>query len=191
MRIDNNYTQRQPNFGKLGSIKYDNWVTPKDYPKEITKLMQTIKESPAFNDFFQKYDVNLHLKTNFFDFDIVPRVKNVSLILKTKITRTKDDWYPELLFKAQNRGFFDIDLTTAFDRLTKKIKKVKTSDLEDKLFKLLKEKEEKEKRKNLVKKCEVEIDKIINDINSGKVGNGAQPTKTKNNLFDRLFGWIK
>ena len=52
MRIDNNYTQyRQPNFGRLKSIKYGDSNYLKFYPKATLKLLQTIKESKAFNEF--------------------------------------------------------------------------------------------------------------------------------------------
>ena len=52
MRIDNNYTQyRQPNFGRLKSIKYSNNTCLDFYPKEIAELLKTIKESKGFNKF--------------------------------------------------------------------------------------------------------------------------------------------
>ena len=60
MRIDNNYTQyRQPNFGRLKSIKYSNNTCLDFYPKEIAELLKTIKESKGFNKFFKQYDVDL------------------------------------------------------------------------------------------------------------------------------------
>ena len=59
MRIDNNYTQyRQPNFGRLKSIQYGKNYYPDVYPEETARLLRTIKESKAFNEFFKQYDAD-------------------------------------------------------------------------------------------------------------------------------------
>ena len=59
MRIDNTYTQRQQNFGRLKSITYQSHFNPDLYPEEFAKLLNTIKESKAFNEFFKQYDVDM------------------------------------------------------------------------------------------------------------------------------------
>ncbi len=188
MKIDNNYTQKQPNFGMLKSIKYCRKINPDTYPKEITKLMRTLKESTAFNDFFNKYDVDLYLNANW----ILP-IENdtVNLALKTKIPRTESViLYPELLFIAK-KGIYDSDFTLALKNLTKQVKKTKTSDLKDKLFKLITELEGKEKQNKLKEEYKVEIANLINDINSEKPTNERLSTKTKKTVFEKLFGLLK
>ena len=89
MRIDNNYTQyRQPNFGRLKSITYHENLNPDLYPEEIAKLLKTLKESNPFNDFFQKYDVDV-------DFDTGKRLLSgqtfVRMTLNTAIPKTEDN----------------------------------------------------------------------------------------------------
>ena len=188
MRIDNNYTQRQPNFGKLKSINYCSMINLDTYPKEITKLVQTLKESTAFNDFFKKYDVDLYLKADWLD---PIRNDTVNLVLKTEIPQTESViLYPELIFTA-TKGIFDSNFTLALKNLTKQVKKTETSDLQDKLFKLLKKLEEKEKQNKLKEEYEVGIVNLINDINSKKSINESQSTKTKKTFFEKLFGWLK
>ena len=49
MRIDNNYTQIQQNFGSLKSINYRKDYYPDIYPEAIAELLKTFKESKAFN----------------------------------------------------------------------------------------------------------------------------------------------
>lgn len=188
MRIDNNYTQRQPNFGRLNSINYCNKINPDTYPKEIAKLVRTLKESTAFNNFFKKYDVDLYLNADW----IFPIEEDtVNLVLKTKIPRTESViWYPRLLFIAKKK-IFDSDFTLAFKNLTKQVKKTKSSDLKYKLSKSLKELEEREKQKKLKEEYKAELVNLINDFNSEKPINEPQSTKTKKTFFEKLFGRLK
>ena len=75
MRIDNNYTQyRQPNFGRLKSIKYCNSNYLDLFPQETAELLRAVKESKAFNEFFKKYDVDMFIGS---------KIKNMSRFLLT------------------------------------------------------------------------------------------------------------
>ena len=95
MRIDNNYTQKQPNFGRLKSIKYGNDICLDLYPKEIAELLTTIKESKGFNKFFKQYDVDLFINNQ------IGKHAFVNMTLKTAVPEIKNpNLYPELKFGA-------------------------------------------------------------------------------------------
>ena len=186
MRIDNNYTQyRQPNFGRLKSITYHENLNPDIYPEEFAKLWKTIKESNPFNDFFQKYDVDV-------DFDTGRKLLSgrtyVRMTLNTAIPKTEDnDKKLRLEFEALWPDHRYILLDKLLKDLTRAIKNTKSSDLKYKLYKALKEVEKKEKENNLSKKYKSEIADITNSL---LTQNSLEEPKKKT-FFEKLFGWLK
>lgn len=186
MRIDNNYTQyRQPNFGRLKSITYQSHFNPDIYPEEFAKLWKTIKESNPFNDFFQKYDVDV-------DFDTGKKLliwrTYVRMTLNTAVPKTEDnDKKLELTFEALSPDDRYIFWDKLLKDLTRAIKNTKSSDLKYKLYKALKEVEKKEKENNLSKKYKSEIADITNSL---LTQNSPEEPKKKT-FFEKLFGWLK
>ena len=186
MRIDNNYTQyRQPNFGRLKSITYHEHLNPDIYPVEFAKLLKTVKESKAFNDFFQKYDVDV-------DFDTGKKLLSgrtyVRMTLNTAIPKTEDnDKKLRLVFEALWPDDRYIFLDKLLKNLTRAIKNTKSSDLKYKLYKALKDVEKKEKENNLQQKARAEIADITNSF---LTQNSPEESKKKT-FFEKLFGWLK
>ena len=177
MRIDNNYTQRQPNFGRLKSITYNHrFINPDFYPEEFAKLLNTVKESKAFNEFFKQYDVDM-------SFHGTPTfgAEYIYMKLKTTVPKTKgNNLRPELFFDAGKLNEFKPSTSTLLNRLIQKIKNIEFSDLKYKLDDALKTLEENEKKKN----TKTKVDEITDNLLS--------PEKSeKKTFFEKLFGWFK
>ncbi len=181
MRIDNNYSHRQPNFGRLKSITYQKHFNPDFYPEEMTKLLKTIKASKAFNDFFKQYDVDIYFAKGKDLFG-----KNyVDMMMETTVQKTEgNNCKPILLFDVQERDNEVICPTPELiNRLTKKIKNIEFSNLKYKLDNSLKQVEEKEK----MEKQKMKLDSIVNSL----LTQGAQESPKKKTFFEKLFGWLK
>ena len=176
MKVDNNSAQRQPNFGSLKSITYQRHLNPDLYPEEFTKLLNTIKESKAFNEFFKQYDVDMY----FHEGEGPLKKDYIYMMLKTTVPKTKgNNLRPTLFFCADQELNESICSTyTLLNRLIQKIKTIEFSDLKYKLEDALKELEENEK------KARTKIDNITNSLLS--------PEKPeKKTFFEKLFGWLK
>ena len=182
MRIDNNYTQyRQPNFGRLKSTKYNN-IYPDVYAEEIANLLRTIKESKAFNEFFNQYDLDIYfskgemLGKDYFSMTLKTEVPN-------KINSNTNN--PILFFSADQRDDETICPTQyLINRLARKIKDIEFSDLKYKLDSEVKKLEEEEKN---TQKYRAEIDDITNSLISQNLPEGSK----KKTFFEKLFGWLK
>ena len=179
MRIDNNYTQyRQPNFGRLKSITYHEKLNPDIYPEEFAKLLNTVKESKAFNEFFKQYDVDMYFHEGEGPF----KKDYIYMMLKTTVPKTKGNNLRPTLYLGADQGHNEpiCSTYTLLNRLTKKIKNIEYSDLKYKLDDALKELEENEKKKN----ARTNVDEIADNLLSlGK--------PKKKNFFEKLFGWLK
>lgn len=178
MRIDNTSTQSQQNFGSLKSITYQRHFNPDLYPEEFTKLLNTIKESKAFNEFFKQYDVDMYFHEGEGPF----KKDYIYMMLKTTVPKTKDNNLRPTLYLGADQGLNEpiCSTYTLLNRLIQKIKNIEFSDLKYKLDDALKELEENEKKKNARKK----IDKITNSILSAE-------KPEKKTFFEKLFGWLK
>ena len=178
MRIDNNYTQRQPNFGSLKSITYQSHFNPDVYPEEFAKVLKAIKESKAFNEFFKQYDVDMY----FHEGEAIFQREYIHMILKTKVPKTKGNNLRPTLYIGADQGFKEpiCSTYTLLNRLTQKIKNIEFSDLKYKLDDALKELEENEKKKNTRTKVGEITDNLLSSEKSEK--------KT---FFEKLFGWLK
>ena len=182
MRIDNNYTQRQPNFGRLNSINYCNNTCRDLYPKEIAELLNTIKESKGFNKFFKQYDVDLFIDNN------NGKHTFANMTLKTTVSEIKDpNWYPELKFEASAKPGEIVTSSGLFNRLTQTIKKLEFSDLKNKLDDSLEEMKELEYRAGKKDMYRAEIDEITKSI----LTQDSPETPKKKTFFQKLFGWLK
>ena len=178
MKIDNNYTQRQQNFGSLKSITYQSHFNPDLYPEEFAKLLNTVKESKAFNEFFKQYDVDMYFHEGEGPF----KKDYIYMMLKTTVPKTKGNNLRPTLYLGADQGHNEpiCSTYTLLNRLTKKIKNIEFSDLKYKLDDALKELEENEKKKN----ARTKVDKITDNILS--------PEKSeKKTFFEKLFGWLK
>ena len=178
MRIDNNYTQRQPNFGSLKSITYQSHFNPDLYPEEFAKLLNTVKESKAFNEFFKQYDVDMY----FHEWEGPFKKDYIYMMLKTTVPKTKGNNLRPTLYLGADQGHNEpiCSTYTLLNRLTKKIKNIEFSDLKYKLDDALKELEENEKEKN----ARTKVDEITDNLLS--------PEKSeKKTFFEKLFGWLK
>ena len=179
MRIDNNYTQyRQPNFGRLKSITYQSHFNPDLYPEEFAKLLNTVKESKAFNEFFKQYDVDMY----FHEGEAIFQREYIYMILKTKVPKTKGNNLRPTLYIGADQGFKEpiCSTYTLLNRLTQKIKNIEFSDLKYKLDDAIKELEENEKKKN----TKTKVDEITDNLLS--------PEKSeKKTFFEKLFDWLK
>lgn len=182
MRIDNNYTQRQPNFGRLNSINYCNNTCRDLYPKEIAELLNTIKESKGFNKFFKQYDVDLFINNQ------IGKHSFVNMTLKTAVPEIKNpNLYPELKFGASADPKELVTCYTLFRELTQTIKKLEFSDLKNKLDDSLKEMKELEYRAGKKDMYRAEIDEITNSL----LTQDSPETPKKKTFFEELFGWLK
>ena len=182
MRIDNNYTQKQPNFGRLKSIKYGNDICLDLYPKEIAELLTTIKESKGFNKFFKQYDVDLFINNQ------IGKHAFVNMTLKTAVPKTDGgNWYPELVIEAEASEKEACPTQYLINRLTRKIEDVEFSDLKYGLDGKLKKLEKDEEHKNLDEIYRAEIDDITNSLLS------QEPTDApkKKTFVDKWLGWLK
>ena len=181
MRIDNNYTQKQPNFGRLKSITYQRHFNPDIYPEEFAKLLKTIKESKAFNDFFKQYDVDMYFHEGEGSF----KTSYVYMTLKTTVPKTKGNNLRPTLYFGVDQGLNEsiCSTYTLLNRLIPKIKNIEFSDLKYKLDDALKELEENEKTKN----ARTEIDEITNSI----LTKDSPEKSKKKTFFEKLFGWLK
>ena len=178
MRIDNTYTQRQQNFGRLKSITYQSHFNPDLYPEEFAKLLNTVKESKAFNEFFKQYDVDMYFHEGEGPF----KKDYIYMMLKTTVPKTKGNNLRPTLYLGADQGHNEpiCSTYTLLNRLTKKIKNIEFSDLKYKLDDALKELEENEKKKN----ARTNVDEIADNLLSlGK--------PKKKNFFEKLFGWLK
>ena len=182
MRIDNNYTQRQPNFGRLNSINYCNNTCRDLYPKEIAELLKTIKESKGFNKFFKQYDVDLFINNQ------IGKHAFVNMTLKTAVPEIKNpNLYPELKFGASADPKELVTCYTLFRELTQTIKKLEFSDLKNKLDDSLKEMKELEYRAGKKDMYRAEIDEITKSL----LTQDSPETPKKKTFFQKLFGWLK
>ena len=183
MRIDNTYTQRQQNFGSLKSIKYWNDNCRNRYPKEFAELLNTIKESKAFTEFFQKYDVDVSFnkRENLFG------ANWVSMKLDTMVKSPEGENHnPILSFGVNGR-----DDASLINKLTQKIKNIEFSDLKNKLDDSLKQIEAKEKmEKSKAERVAMNIAELDNITNSLLMKNIPEVPKKKT-FFEKLFGWLK
>ena len=183
MRIDNTYTQRQQNFCSLKSIKYWNDNCRNRYPKEFAELLNTIKESKAFTEFFQKYDVDVSFnkRENLFGSN------SVSMKLDTMVKSPEGKNHnPILSFGVNGR-----DDASLINKLTQKIKNIEFSDLKNKLDDSLKQIEAKEKmEKSKAKRTAMQIANLDDITNSLLTQNSPEVPKKKN-FFEKLFGWLK
>ncbi len=188
MRIDNNYTQyRQPNFGRLKSIKYCNSNYLDLYPQETAELLRAVKESKAFNEFFKKYDVDMFIGSKIKKYEPF----SAYMILKTSIPKTKDrNWYPKLKFVVLENPKENLwSPEDLFNRLTQSIKKLEFSDLKNKLDNSLKQLEDSEKDKKISAMYRAKIDAITNRLHTQ---DSHSPVESKEKtLFEKLFGWLK
>ncbi len=179
MRIDNNYTQyRQPNFGRLKSITYHEKLNPDLYPEEFAKLLNTVKESKAFNEFFKQYDVDMYFHEGEGSF----KTSYVYMTLKTTVPKTKGNNLRPTLYIGADQGSKEpiCSTYTLLNRLTQKIKNIEFLDLKYKLDDALKELEENEKKQN----ARTKVGEITDNLLS--------PEKSeKKTFFEKLFGWLK
>ena len=178
MRIDNNYTQRQPNFGSLKSITYQSHFNPDVYPEEFAKVLKAIKESKAFNEFFKQYDVDMYFHEGEGPF----KKDYIYMMLKTKVPKTKgNNLHPTLYFGAdQGLNEAICSTYTLLNRLIQQIKNIEFSDLKYKLDDALIELKKNEKMKN----ARTKVDEITNSLHS--------PEKSeKKTFFEKLFDWLK
>ncbi len=192
MEIYNNYKQRQTNFGSLKSIKYDHCY-PDVYPKEMTKLFTTIKESKDFNDFFKKYDVDMFIKE---DID----TRDLNMILKTTVpTNNGNNLYPEIKLVAKSKYYTEVydgkkrtnyePTSILINDLTKQVKNMEFSNLKSKLDKSLEKLKENENLNNLKKKEKAEFDKIEKNLLTGDSSYEGS-TNFVNKLFVKVLSWL-
>lgn len=186
MRIDNNYTQyRQPNFGRLKSIKYGDSGYLNLWPKETSKLLRTIKESKAFNEFFEKYDVDMLLNTGI---SSINKKHYVNLTLKTTVPKTEgNNWYPKIIYKAEEGNKEILYNCELVDRLTRIIKDVEFSDLKRRLECSLEHLTSMEQMRKSDKKARAEIANITNSL----LTQDLPVESRKKTFFEKLFGWLK
>ncbi len=186
MKIDNDYKQRELNFGKLKSIEYGKGIFPDVYGKGYTEFMQAVKESKAFNKFFKQYDVDMFIKKD-------ENSKDLCMILKTAVPKTYGNkWYPEINIVAESTYFSEIfsgknliGISTTdvlIDKLTEKIKKVTFLDLKSELDSSLRKLKEEENLANINKKYKAELDDITKSLLSSE-------TEGKN-IFVKLLAWL-
>ena len=187
MRIDNNYTQRQPNFGRLKSIKYCNSNYLDLYPQETAELLRAVKESKAFNEFFEKYDVDMLLDMGEYS---ISKKKYADLTLETRVPKPEgNNWYPRIIFEAkeENKGiYYKWELINI---LTRKIKEVEFSNLKYNLEHSLEKLAQEEQNDKLNKKARAQIDDITNSLL--RQDSHSPVESKKKTLFEKLFGWLK
>ena len=187
MKIENNYLQyRQPNFGRLKSIQYGESYYPDIYPEETARLLRTIKESKAFNEFFKQYDVDLFIDKG--KYERYKKTDFVNMTLKTAVPKTDGgNWYPELVIEAEASEKEACPTQYLINRLTRKIEDVEFSDLKYGLDGKLKKLEKDEEHKNLDEIYRAEIDDITNSLLS------QEPTDApkKKTFVDKWLGWLK
>ena len=186
MRIENNYKQRQPNFSSLKSIKYSNKFNPDIYPEEITKLLKTLKESKAFNEFFKQYDVDVYFnkRENFLG-------KNyVSMKLDTTVQKPEGNNYNPI-FSVVAMDEKTVPTQNLINSLTKKIKNIEFSDLKNKLDDILKQIEIKEKFEKSRAESKAMHKREINDITNSLISHDSPEAPKKKTFIEKLFGWLK
>lgn len=188
MRIDNNYTQyRQPNFGRLKSIKYCNSNYLDLYPQETAELLRAVKESKAFNEFFEKYDVDMLLDMGEYS---ISKKKYADLTLKTRVPKPEgNNWYPRIIFEAKEEDKGIYYKWELINILTRKIKEVEFSNLKYDLKHSLEKLTQEEQNDKLNKKARAQIDDITNSLLRQ---DSHSPVESKEKtLFEKLFGWLK
>ena len=186
MRIDNNYTQyRQPNFGRLKSIKYCNSNYLDLYPQETAELLRAVKESKAFNEFFEKYDVDMLLDMGEYS---ISKKKYADLTLKTRVPKPEgNNWYPEIIFEAKEEDKGIYYKWELINILTRKIKEVEFSNLKYNLEHSLEKLAQEEQNDKLNKKARAQIDDITNSL----LRQDSPVESKKKTFFEKLFGWLK
>ena len=187
MRIDNNYTQRQPNFGRLKSIKYCNSNYLDLYPQETAELLRAVKESKAFNEFFEKYDVDMLLDMGEYS---ISKKKYADLTLETRVPKPEgNNWYPKIIFEAKEEDKGIYYKWELINILTRKIKEVEFSNLKYNLEHSLEKLAQEEQNDKLNKKARAQIDDITNSLLRQ---DSHSPVESKEKtLFEKLFGWLK
>lgn len=180
MKIDNNYTHSQPNFGRLKSIKYGENISPNIYSEEIANLLRTIKESKAFNEFFNQYDVDLFIHKGTYTFD---NKDYVSMSLKTTVPKTDGgNWHPELNYFVKEKDYIS-STSSLINKLAQNIEKVEPLDLKYHLSDVIKKLEKDEKNNILKQQYRAEIDDITNSLLS-------QDEPKKKSFFKKVFDWL-
>ena len=164
MRIDNNYTQyRQPNFGRLKSIKYCN----------------------SNYEFFEKYDVDMLLDMGEYSYS---KKKYADLTLKTKVPKPEgNNWYPKIIFEVKKEDKEIYYKWELINILTRKIKEVEFSNLKYELEHSLEKLAQEEQNDKLNKKARAQIDDITNSL----LRQDAPVESKEKTLFEKLFGWLK
>ena len=188
MRIDNNYTQyRQPNFGRLKSIKYNKFLYLPLYPQETAELLRAVKESKAFNEFFEKYDVDMLLDMGEYS---ISKKKYADLTLETRVPKPEgNNWYPRIIFEAKEEDKGIYYKWELINILTRKIKEVEFSNLKYNLEHSLEKLAQEEQNDKLNKKARAQIDDITNSLLRQ---DSHSPVESKEKtLFEKLFGWLK
>ena len=185
MKIDNNYIQSAPNFGKLKSIQYKD-VYPEMYSKELLRLLSAVKESEAFNKFFKQYDVDMFIKGQ----SIAP--KYVYMSLKIKVPQADgSNWFPEIDLKGKSKYRYTLygeereaEYTSKelIDNLTNKVKKITYSDLKSKLDSLLTKHEEEQLEAIAKKRNQAKLDTFTKGLLS--------PETEGKNIFVRILAWL-
>ena len=185
MRISNNYAQKQPNFSSLKSIKYDKDYLPDLYPKEISELLKTLKESKAFNEFFKQYDVDLYFKReNFLD------KKYFSMKLDTTIQKPEGNNYnPILSFIVLEDNEKAGSTQYLINRLTQKIKNIEFSDIKKELDDSLKRIEDREVKETFNAKKNAMYKSELDNTTMSLLS--KTPETPKKTFFEKLFGWLK
>lgn len=176
MKIDNNYAQRQPNFGRLKSIQYCKNFNPDTHPKEIAELLCTIDESKAFKKFFKKYDVDMSFDSDVF----LSKTKYINMKLKTTLPEAKyKNLYPDINFWGDNWNYRNM-----YDELIGHIENASFSYLESRLENSL---NELIAQPNMNKIYSAKIDKLTDSL----LTQNLPDTPKKKTFFEKLFDWLK
>ena len=147
--------------------------------------MQTIKESKAFNEFFEKYDVDMLLNTGI---SSINKKHYVNLTLKTTVPKTDgNNWYPKIIYKAEEGNKENLYRCELINILTRIIKDVEFSDLKRELEASLEIEKRMEQIDKLNKKARAEIADITNSLLTQE----APVESKKKTFFEKLFGWLK
>ena len=194
MIIDNNYKYKHSNFGSLKSIKYSDKFYPEIYSEEVSKLLQSVKDSKAFNEFFKKYDVDMLIKEDKY-------TENLNMILKTTVpTNNGNNLYPKVKLAVNSKYFsglytgrkltYTLSTNSLIDKLTEKVKNVTFSDLKTELDSSLKKLKEKENLNDLKQKHRAELDKIANSLLTEDSHEGAKEKNFIDKFFEKVLGWL-
>ncbi len=147
--------------------------------------MRTIKESKAFNEFFEKYDVDLLLDMGR---SSINKKDCVELTLTTTVPKTGgNNWYPEIIYRAEEGNKENLYRCELINILTRIIKDVEFSDLKRELEASL----EIEKRMEQIDKLNKKARAKIADITNSLLTQDTPVESKKKTFFEKLFGWLK